>query len=106
MRLNANAQTFPLVYKDIILLSHLEDIKNRNRHNNIRIRGIPEGVLNKDIDPTLQKIFSALLGAQDCPHIELDRAHCSLGPRSNDGGRPSDISCKVHYFKQKKGNHP
>lgn len=47
-----------VLHRDEEHTSHLDDIENRNRHNNIRVRGIPESVLHKDLDPTLDPIFA------------------------------------------------
>lgn len=79
----------------------MDDIENRNRRNNIRIRGIPESVATKDLDPTLQRLFAAILEVSTPTPIELDRAHRSLGPRPSDADRPRDIICRVHYYRQK-----
>lgn len=81
--------------------SHLDDIENRNRRNNIRVRGIPEIILHKDLDLTLQKIFASLMDSSPSNSIELDRAHRALGPRPSENDRPRDVICRVHYFKQK-----
>ncbi|KAM8977522.1 superkiller complex protein 8 [Pelodytes ibericus] len=53
----------------------LEDLDNRGRCLNIRVRGIPEGEEPNAIKPLLTKLFNQILGhASDTP-IELDRAH-------------------------------
>lgn len=33
--------------------------------------------------------------------IEIDRAHRTLGPKSQDPNRPRDILCRIHYFTTK-----
>lgn len=43
----------------IQLQSHLKDLDNRNRRNNLRMRGIPETVT--DLLPSVQKLFRSLL---------------------------------------------
>lgn len=40
---------------------HLEDLDNRGRRNNIRVRGIPESVETEQIAPALQRVFNSLL---------------------------------------------
>lgn len=90
-----------LLSKEEEQASHLEDIENRNRRNNIRIRGIPESVLPKDIEPTLQRLFNVILSSPEGSTIELDRAHRALGPRPQEGDKPRDIICRVHHYKQK-----
>lgn len=69
-----------LLLRDEEHSSHIDDIENRNQRNNIRIRGLPESVQNKDLDSTLQRIFATILDSPPSESIELDRAHRSLGP--------------------------
>lgn len=81
-----------------MLFAIAEDHENRNRRNNLRIRGIPETVANANILPSLQKLFNDLLGDPETSPIEIDRAHRTLGPKSQDPNRSRDILCRIHYF--------
>lgn len=81
-----------------MLYAIAEDHENRNRRNNLRIRGIPETVSTTNILPTLKKLFNDLLGEPETSQIEIDRAHRTLGPKSSDPNRPRDILCRLHYF--------
>lgn len=90
-----------------MLFAIAEDHENRNRRNNLRIS---EFISTTDILPTLKKIFNDLMGAEESSPIEIDRAHRTLGPKSQDPGRPRDILCRLHYFTVKelilrKANH-
>lgn len=51
---------------------HVEDLDNRGRRNNIRVRGVPE---TEDIQNTLQNVSNNPLGEPATKHIEMDRAH-------------------------------
>lgn len=77
--------------------SHLEDIDNRGRRNNIRVRGIPEADNAEDLPSLLSSIFNQLLDATPDHVIQLDRAHRALRPKRSNG--PSrDVICCVHDF--------
>lgn len=81
-----------------MLFAIAEDYENRNRCNNLRIRGIPESVSTTNILPALKRLFNELLGTEETLPIEINRAHRMFGPRSQDPNRPRDILCRIHYF--------
>lgn len=56
----------------------LEDLDNRGRRHNIRVRGIPESVEPGNIVSALQYVFNELLEHQTDTHIDFDRAHRAL----------------------------
>ncbi|CAH2302470.1 Hypothetical predicted protein [Pelobates cultripes] len=81
------------------LRRQVEDLENRSRRHNVRIRGLPE----PDTEPlatTLQQLFCQLLGPDAPPIIRIDRAHRALGQARPDG-RPRDVVCCLHSFPQK-----
>lgn len=80
------------------LQQHIDDVENRNRRNNIRLRGLPEAVGSDELYPALLSIFNDLLGRPPDIHIELDRAHRALRPPSQDDQNPRDVICRVHYY--------
>lgn len=59
---------------------HLEDLDNRGRRNNIRVRGLPEATQDEDLQVTLQAIFNNVLGCLENQRVKLDRAHRALRP--------------------------
>lgn len=76
---------------------HLEDLDNRGRRNNIRVRGLPEATQEEDLNVTLQAIFNSILGRPEHQRVKLDRAHRALrhcGP----GSRPRDVICRMHNY--------
>ncbi|XP_066439048.1 uncharacterized protein [Eleutherodactylus coqui] len=83
------------------IMSHLEDLENRHRRNNLRIRGLPEDIGNDQLEAWAQNFFSSLLQRPADQQLEIDRIHRALGPRSTDPKRPRDIICRVHFFKEK-----
>ena len=76
---------------------HLEDLDNRGRRNNIRVRGLPEATQDEDLPVTLQAIFNSVLGCPEHQKVKLDRAHRALRPRG-PGTRPRDVVCRVHNY--------
>ncbi|CAH2311875.1 Hypothetical predicted protein [Pelobates cultripes] len=78
-----------------------EDLINRSRHNNIKIRGIPETRDEGPVQNLVLEIFRPLLPDIPEPRWEIDRAHSlSGGPRRNDE-RPRDIIVRFHYHSTK-----
>ncbi|XP_056398871.1 uncharacterized protein LOC130293793 [Hyla sarda] len=73
-------------------IAHLDDIDNRNRRNNIRIKGLPESVAPQDISSTLQKIFNDILQKPPDSPLEMDRA------QNPDPTKPRDVICRIHHF--------
>ncbi|CAH2299329.1 Hypothetical predicted protein [Pelobates cultripes] len=62
---------------------HLEDVDNRGRRCNIRVRGVPEAEGADDVQDTLQELFHLIMQPSPPPQIEFERAHRALRP----GGR-------------------
>lgn len=82
-------------------LYKIEDQENRNRRNNIRIRGLPEATGDDDLLPSVRGIFNGLLGhAADHP-LKIDRVHRALRPRNLSTDIPRDVICRVHYYEEK-----
>ncbi|XP_069593107.1 uncharacterized protein [Ranitomeya imitator] len=80
--------------------SHLEDLDNRGRRCNIRVKGVPEVEDSESPDLILQDIFNNILGAPSTNITKLDRAHRALQPK-NMSTQPRDIICCVHDFTTK-----
>ncbi|KAM4012270.1 LOW QUALITY PROTEIN: uncharacterized protein ACNLHF_005100 [Anomaloglossus baeobatrachus] len=79
----------------------LEDHENRERRNNLRIKGLPETVVNEALTPALLSIFSDLIDTDPVPPIELVRAHRSLRPRSRQGEPSRDVICRFMDYRIK-----
>lgn len=77
---------------------HLEDLDNRGRRKNIRVRRIPESVDTEQITPALQRVFNTLLERPEDTAIEFVRAHRALRARGPDNMPPRDIICCLHNF--------
>lgn len=76
---------------------HLEDLDNRGRRNNIRIRGLPEAEGREDLQLILESIFNKLRDVPLTTPIKLDRVHRALRPKSAST-QPRDVICCVHDY--------
>ncbi|MEE6472459.1 hypothetical protein FKM82_009614 [Ascaphus truei] len=76
----------------------LEDHENRDRRQNIRLRGIPESVLPGQLQAYLTDLFTSLCADLEVKDLEMDRAHRTLGPRSNDPNRTRDVIARLHRY--------
>ncbi|KAM4034711.1 uncharacterized protein ACNLHF_021392 [Anomaloglossus baeobatrachus] len=79
----------------------LEDHENRERRNNLRIKGLPETVVNEALTPALLSIFSDLIDTDPVPQIELVRAHRSLRPRPRQEEPSRDVICRFMDYRIK-----
>ncbi|CAH2277423.1 Hypothetical predicted protein [Pelobates cultripes] len=57
---------------------HIEDLDNRSRRHNIRVRGCRESDTTEDARATLTPIFNRILGRPRDARIHMDRAHRAL----------------------------
>ncbi|CAH2273320.1 Hypothetical predicted protein [Pelobates cultripes] len=78
------------------LRRQVEDLDNRGRRNNIRIRGLPEaeGELPHEL---LTGLFSHLLGEAAPEDFGIERAHRALRAPRRDG-LPRDLICALASF--------
>ncbi|OCT74252.1 hypothetical protein XELAEV_18033211mg [Xenopus laevis] len=61
-----------------LLRKHMEDLDNRGRRNNLRIRGIPDSITAADLGDMVRAIFNSILGKEPSSPLELDRVHRAL----------------------------
>lgn len=71
------------------LQAHIEDLDNRNRRNNLRVRGVPESVT--DLLPAIQKLFQSLLPDSPLSAFSCGRIHRALRPPPPPEKPPRDI---------------
>ncbi|CAH2305453.1 Hypothetical predicted protein [Pelobates cultripes] len=77
---------------------HLEDLDNRGRRCNIRIRGVPEAEgSTENVVEILTELFQSILQQTSPQHIEFERAHRTTRPRTLEDG-PRDLICCLHSF--------
>ncbi|OCT84865.1 hypothetical protein XELAEV_18023024mg [Xenopus laevis] len=52
---------------------HMDDLENKGRRNNIRVRGVPEIVKAEEIHTALLQIFNSILNKDPSTEIAIDR---------------------------------
>lgn len=80
---------------------HLEDLDNRGRRRNLRVRGFPESVEEDPIQHEVITIFNNVLGRPPQSPIAMERIHRALRPRGRDTDPPRDVVCCLVDFKLK-----
>ncbi|CAH2223222.1 Hypothetical predicted protein, partial [Pelobates cultripes] len=75
-----------------------EDLDNRGRRSNIRIRNLPEPNGDENVEATLTTLLEEILGPDTPPSITFDRAHRATRPRTADNS-PRDIICCLHEYR-------
>lgn len=79
---------------------HLEDLKDRSRRNNLRLRGLPEATGTENLADTVTAVFHKILASPQSS-LELDRIHRALGPKPSDPDKPQDVICRIQRYTQK-----
>lgn len=80
-------------YKD-----QLDDYENRDRRQNICIKGLPETIRASELLPTVQELFHKIMGNSVSEGVEIDSVHCFPSCIIQNAERPRDIICKLHTF--------
>uniref|UniRef100_A0A8C5QBU1 Uncharacterized protein n=1 Tax=Leptobrachium leishanense TaxID=445787 RepID=A0A8C5QBU1_9ANUR len=77
---------------------HLEDLENRGRQNNIRVRGLPELEQSpSDLKRTLLRLFNGLIQRSPDTEIEFERLHRALRPKGPPDAPPRDVVCCLRH---------
>uniref|UniRef100_A0A8C5MXE1 Uncharacterized protein n=1 Tax=Leptobrachium leishanense TaxID=445787 RepID=A0A8C5MXE1_9ANUR len=84
------------------LTRQLEDLENRGRRNNIRIRGLPENERDSDdLHRILTNLFNFLLQKAPDTAVEMERWHRALRSRGPPGSPPRIVICCLLRFSVK-----
>ncbi|CAH2321451.1 Hypothetical predicted protein [Pelobates cultripes] len=75
-----------------------EDLNNRTRRNNIRVRGIPETISTELLTATLTEVFQHLLPEASTADLLMDRAHRALRAPSTNTATPRDVIVRLHFY--------
>uniref|UniRef100_A0A8C5M0Z8 Uncharacterized protein n=1 Tax=Leptobrachium leishanense TaxID=445787 RepID=A0A8C5M0Z8_9ANUR len=95
-QVSAHSKYFTLLRRD------LDDVDNRGRRNNLRIRGFPEPQgPSEDIPALLRTLFNPLLQRPLEAPLLFDRAHRALRAKGAPSSAPRDIICRLHYYVDK-----
>ncbi|CAH2306732.1 Hypothetical predicted protein [Pelobates cultripes] len=74
---------------------HVEDLDNRSRRNNIRIRGLREPIGPEDLRETLIPLFNLILHRPPEARLKIDRVHRALRPKPPPSAPPRDVICYI-----------
>uniref|UniRef100_A0A8C5WGA6 LINE-1 type transposase domain-containing protein 1 n=1 Tax=Leptobrachium leishanense TaxID=445787 RepID=A0A8C5WGA6_9ANUR len=94
---HSNAMSHKVDY----LETQLEDLTNRSRRNNLRIRGLPERAEDDPLGDFIVAMLRPLAPELPDHAWELDRAHRALRARSATDERPRDIIIRFLHFSTK-----
>lgn len=80
------------------LTRRVEDLDNRGRRCNLRIRGLPETVETSTLKQTVILLFNSVLNKPDTNEIHIERVHRALRPKGLPSDRPRDVICCLLHF--------
>uniref|UniRef100_A0A8C5LVP8 Uncharacterized protein n=1 Tax=Leptobrachium leishanense TaxID=445787 RepID=A0A8C5LVP8_9ANUR len=80
------------------LQRRVDDLDNRGRRHNIRIRGLLEVDGPEDLRTILTEAFSMVLGQTTATPILMDRVHRALRPKPPPTAPPRDVVCCMTDF--------
>ncbi|XP_053556210.1 probable ATP-dependent RNA helicase DDX60 [Bombina bombina] len=83
------------------LLDKIEDMENRSRRSNIRLKGIPESITAAELPSYLHQLFCAITGVDQSTEIEIERAHRALRPKPKADNPPRDVIVAFLRFPEK-----
>lgn len=86
--------------QNLDLQAHTEDLENRARRNNIRIRSVPWKAEGEDLREYVSSLFQQILGKEDGTDIQMDCVHRVGLPRGKKAPPPDILVC-VHDFQLK-----
>lgn len=76
------------------LENKVEDLENRSRRDNLKLRGIPDNIL--DLDTYTKELFTSVLPEIPQRKFTLDRIH-RIGPKQTDPKKSRDVLLKLHH---------
>lgn len=79
----------------------VEDLENRSRRHNLRVRCLPETVENDKLTQSITGIFNNLLGRPPESVIKMERIHRALRPKGRATDPPRDVICCICDFQLK-----
>ena len=80
---------------------HMEDLDNRGRRQNLRVRGLPESVEGDLVSQSVVGLFNYILDRPPQTDIDLVRIHRALRPKGKDTDPPRDVVCCLADFRIK-----
>lgn len=93
---NRKVDTNTMYFGD--LHCQIEDLENRSRRHNLRVRGLPESVDYEWLSPVILGIFNDLLGRPPLTVIKMECIHRALRPKGKSTDPPRDVICHIDDF--------
>ncbi|XP_077327941.1 uncharacterized protein LOC143981418 [Lithobates pipiens] len=78
--------------------SKMADLEDRNRRNDVKLRGVTEDVLPADLRKYVQKFIATLLPEILEGEVIVDRAHRLPKPKHLPDKVPRDVIAPIHFF--------
>ncbi|KAJ1187304.1 hypothetical protein NDU88_004081 [Pleurodeles waltl] len=78
----------------------IEDLENRSRCYNIRIKGVPAQAVTETLEDFVVRLFRHVAPALKKQNIVLDRTH-RAGQPTHMPGQAQDILTCLHHYKQR-----
>ncbi|CAH2327716.1 Hypothetical predicted protein [Pelobates cultripes] len=75
----------------------MADLEDRSRRNNLRLRGVPEEVANKDLPAYVRGLLHAFVPEVPTDMLLVDRVHHVPKPHHIAQAVPRDILLRAHY---------
>uniref|UniRef100_A0A8C5MJ26 Uncharacterized protein n=1 Tax=Leptobrachium leishanense TaxID=445787 RepID=A0A8C5MJ26_9ANUR len=88
--------TSPTAFSE--LQRRVDDLDNRGRRHNIRVRGLLEVEGPEDLRAILTELFNHILNRKLDTPIHIDRAHRALRPQPPPTAPPRDVICHLTEF--------
>lgn len=76
----------------------LADVEDRNRRNNVKLRGVSESISNSVLIPYIQQLMTTLLKSVLKQDLIIDRAHRLPKPKGIPESAPHNIIIRVHFY--------
>lgn len=80
---------------------HVEDLDNRGRRHNLRIRGMPEAITAEHLSLAITSLFNDLLNRPPETQISMERINRALRPKGRETDPPRDIICCIVDYRLK-----
>lgn len=80
------------------LKAKVADLEDRSRRNNLKIRGIPESVLPKDLEEYVHTLFKSLIPELTEQDLIIDRIHRIPKPSQLPEKIPRDVLMQLHFY--------
>lgn len=76
----------------------LADLEDRSRHNNVKLRGVPENILPADLQKYARDLMHSILPDASPRDLFVDRIHRISKPPHLATFVPRDVLIRVHFF--------